>query len=187
MQGVEFKNGDITMAGNVFVPADFDANRTYPTIVVVHPGGGVKEQTAGVYAQRLADQGFVTLAFDASYQGASGGMPRFLDNPMNRVGDIYSAVDYLTTLPYVDDANIGILGICAGGGVTIKASTTDPRIRSVATVSAVDIGAAAAGAGTASHISAADQIATLEAVASTAHRRSSGSRTRLRALRSGRR
>ena len=143
MQAVEFKNGDITMAGNVFVPADFDSNRTYPTIVVVHPGGGVKEQTAGVYAQRLADQGFVTLAFDASYQGASGGMPRFLDNPMNRVGDIYSAVDYLTTLPYVDDANLGILGICAGGGVTIKASTTDPRIKSVATVSGVDTGAVA--------------------------------------------
>jgi len=81
MQAVELKNGDITMAGNVFVPADFDANRTYPTIVVVHPGGGVKEQTAGVYAQRLADQGFVTLAFDASNQGARSGMPRFLDNP----------------------------------------------------------------------------------------------------------
>ena len=166
MQAVEFKNGDITMAGNVFVPADFDANRTYPTIVVVHPGGGVKEQTAGVYAQRLADQGFVTLAFDASYQGASGGMPRFLDNPMNRVGDIYSAVDYLTTLPYVDDANIGILGICAGGGVTIKASTTDPRIKSVATVSGVDTGAVASrGWNGDDNISAADQQANLQAAA----------------------
>ena len=164
MQSVEFKNGDITMAGNVFVPADFDSERTYPTIVVVHPGGGVKEQTAGVYAQRLADQGFVTLAFDASYQGASGGSPRFLDNPMNRVGDIYSAVDYLTTLPYVEDDNIGILGICAGGGATIKAATTDRRITSVATVSGVDVGAASrlGWEGTASE---ADQIATLEAVA----------------------
>ncbi len=166
MQAVEFKNGDITMAGNVFVPADFDADRTYATIVVVHPGGGVKEQTAGVYAQRLADQGFVTLAFDASYQGASGGAPRFLDNPMNRVGDIYSAVDYLTTLSYVDDANIGILGICAGGGVTIKASTTDPRIKSVATVSAVDTGAVASrGWNGDANISAADQQANLQAAA----------------------
>jgi uncharacterized protein len=164
MQAVEFKNGDITMAGNVFVPADFDANRTYPTIVVVHPGGGVKEQTAGVYAQRLADQGFVTLAFDASYQGASGGMPRFLDNPMNRVGDIYSAVDYLSTLPYVDDTNIGILGICAGGGATIKAATTDRRIKTVATVSAVDVGAASR-LGWDGKASEAEQIATLDAVA----------------------
>jgi len=166
MQAVEFKNGDITMAGNVFVPADFDANRTYPTIVVVHPGGGVKEQTAGVYAQRLADQGFVTLAFDASYQGASGGEPRFLDNPMNRVGDIYSALVYLTTLPYVDESNIGILGICAGGGITIKASTTDPRIKSVATVSGVDTGAVASrGWNGDSNISQADQQANLQATA----------------------
>ena len=183
MQAVEFKNGDITMAGNVFVPADFDANRTYPTIVVVHPGGGVKEQTAGVYAQRLADQGFVTLAFDASYQGASGGMPRFLDNPMNRVGDIYSAVDYLTTLPYVDDANIGILGICAGGGVTIKASTTDPRIKSVATVCGVDTGAVASrgwdGDGKFGSRSAGQPRSRCRA----AHRRSRWCRTRLRALR----
>ena len=81
MKGVEFKNGDITMSGNVFVPADFDGNRTYPTIVVVHPGGGVKEQTAGVYAQRLADQGFVTLAFDASYQGQAAACPASSTTP----------------------------------------------------------------------------------------------------------
>ena len=164
MQSVEFNNGDIAMAGNVYLPADFNGDRTYSTIVVVHPGGGVKEQTAGVYAQRLADQGFVTLAFDASHQGASEGMPRFLDNPMNRVGDIYSAVDYLTTLPYVDDHNIGILGICAGGGATIKAATTDRRITSVATVSAVDVGAATR-LGWERNASEADQIATLDAVA----------------------
>ncbi|MEU4708176.1 alpha/beta hydrolase [Nocardia salmonicida] len=161
---VEFPNGGITMAGNVFVPADFDPARSYPTIVVVHPGGGVKEQTAGVYAQRLADQGFLTLAFDASYQGASGGTPRFLDNPMNRVGDIYSAVDYLTTLPYVAEDNIGILGICAGGGATIKAATTDRRIKAVATVSGVDVGAATR-RGWEGNASEADQIATLNAVA----------------------
>ena len=166
VQPVEFKNGDITMAGNVFVPADFDATRAYPTVVVVHPGGGVKEQTAGVYAQRLADQGFVTLAFDASYQGQSGGMPRFLDNPMNRVGDIYSAVDYLTTLPYVDDANIGILGICAGGGVTIKASSTDHRIKTVATVSGVDTGAVASrGWNGDANVSGAEQVMSLQAAA----------------------
>ena len=130
------------MAGNVFFPAGFDSQRKYPAIVVVHPGGGVKERTAGLYAQRLAEHGFITLAFDASHQGASGGMPRFLDDPMRRVGDIYSAVDYLTTLSYVDAFRIGALGICAGSGATIKASSTDRRIKAVGTVSAVDVGAA---------------------------------------------
>ena len=164
MRSVQFPNNGITMAGNVFLPPGFDANRKYQTIVVVHPGGGVKEQTAGLYAQRLAQQGFVTLAFDASHQGASGGMPRFLDDPMKRVGDIYSAVDYLTTLPYVDATRIGALGICAGSGHTIKATTTDRRIKAVAVVSAVDVGAASRkgweGAG-----SVKDQIAGLEAAA----------------------
>src|SRR5690242_18490614 len=79
MQSIQFKNKDIPMAGNLYFPRGFDANRKYAAIVSVHPGGGVKEQTAGLYAQRLAEQGFVALAFDASHQGASGGMPRFLD------------------------------------------------------------------------------------------------------------
>ena len=183
MQSVEFNNGDIAMAGNVYLPADFNGDRTYSTIVVVHPGGGVKEQTAGVYAQRLADQGFVTLAFDASHQGASEGMPRFLDNPMNRVGDIYSAVDYLTTLPYVDDHNIGILGICAGGGATIKAATTDRRITSVATVSAVDVGAATRLGWERQRLrSRPDRHSGRRRT--TAHRRGDRSRTGVRALRS---
>src|SRR5688572_20568457 len=116
MKSVRFKNNGIDMAGNVYFPKDFTENRKYSAIVVVHPGGGVKEQTAGLYAEKLAEQGFVTLAFDASHQGASGGMPRFLDNPVNRVGDIYSAVDYLTSLTYVDASRIGALGICAGSG-----------------------------------------------------------------------
>ena len=164
MQSVEFQNSGITMAGNVFFPASFDAQRQYPAVVVVHPGGGVKEQTAGVYAQRLAEQGFVALAFDASHQGASGGLPRFLDDPMKRVGDIYSAVDYLTTLPYVDNARIGALGVCAGSGHAIKATTTDRRIKAVATVSAVDVGAVFR-KGWDGKATVADQIATLEAVA----------------------
>jgi fermentation-respiration switch protein FrsA (DUF1100 family) len=142
MQAVSFKNNDITMAGNLYLPPSFSEGRTYPAIVSVHPGGGVKEQTAGIYAQRLAEQGFVTLAFDASHQGASGGMPRFLDDPMKRVADIYSAVDYLTSLAYVDAARIGALGICAGSGTTIKAASNERRIKAVATVSAVDVGTA---------------------------------------------
>jgi fermentation-respiration switch protein FrsA (DUF1100 family) len=111
MRCVAFPNNGITMAGNVFFPPAFDSQRKISRHFVVHPGGGVKEQTAGIYAERLAGQGFVTLAFDASHQGASGGLPRFLDDPMRRVGDIYSAVDFLTSLAYVDAARIGALGI----------------------------------------------------------------------------
>ena len=142
VQAVHFDNNGIRMAGNVYFPPGFNAGGKYAAIVSVHPGGGVKEQTAGLYAQRLAEQGFVTLAFDASHQGASGGEPRFLDDPMRRVGDIYSAVDYLTSLPYVDAGRIGALGICAGSGTTIKAASNERRIKAVATVSAVDVGAA---------------------------------------------
>lgn len=164
MQSIQFKNGDIDMAGNVYLPKGFDRRRKYEAIVVVHPGGGVKEQTAGLYAERLAEQGFVALAFDASHQGASGGLPRLLDDPMKRVGDIYSAVNYLVALPYVDAGKIGALGICAGSGHTIKATTMDRRIKAVATVSAVDVGAASR-LGWDGKASVADQLATLEAVA----------------------
>ncbi len=142
VRGVEFMNNEIRMSGNVYYPKDFSEGGKYPAIVVVHPGGGVKEQAAGLYAQKLAEQGFVTLAFDASHQGASGGLPRFVDDPMKRVVDFYSAVDYLTSLPYVDADNIGALGVCAGSGITVKASMTDRRIKAIATVSAVDVGAA---------------------------------------------
>lgn len=140
MKTVNFKNRSITMAGNIWQPGDFKEGNRYPAIIVVHPAGGVKEQTAGAYAERLAEAGFVTLAFDASYQGESGGEPRYLDLPMNRVGDISSAVDYLTTLPFVDADRIGILGICAGGGYSIKAASLDRRIKVVATASAANVG-----------------------------------------------
>jgi fermentation-respiration switch protein FrsA (DUF1100 family) len=160
---VTFNNNNIKMAGNLYLPIGFDKTKKYAAIISVHPGGGVKEQTAGLYAQKMAEQGYVALAFDASYQGESGGEPRFLDNPLNRVGDIYSAIDYLTTLSYVDTERIGAIGICAGSGATVKASMTERRIKALATVSAVDVGAAGKrgwdGKGS------FDQIATLEAVA----------------------
>ncbi|RQB63995.1 alpha/beta hydrolase [Pseudomonas aeruginosa] len=142
MQGVQFKNRTLVMAGNLYPPPAFSEGQKYPAIISVHPGGGVKEQTAGTYARLLAEQGFVTLAFDASYQGASGGEPHFLDEPMNRVADIYSAVDYLTTLDYVDAGRIGVLGICAGGGFAAKAASVDRRIKALATASAVNVGSA---------------------------------------------
>ncbi|WP_247256542.1 alpha/beta hydrolase [Pseudomonas moorei] len=142
MQNVQFKNRDVVLAGHLYLPIGFDENQLYPAIITVHPGGGVKEQTAGTYAKLLADQGFITLAFDASYQGESGGEPHFLDEPMNRVADVYSAVDYLTTLHFVDAGRIGVLGICAGGGFAVKAASIDHRIKAVATASAVNVGSA---------------------------------------------
>ena len=142
MRSVHFKNRNLTMAGTLGLPNGFDERERYAAIVCVHPGGGVKEQVAGVYAQRLAEQEFVTLAFDASYQGASEGTPHFLDEPMNRVADVYSAVDHLTTLPYVNAERIGVLGICAGGGISVKAACVDRRIKAVGTASAVNVGSA---------------------------------------------
>ena len=137
---VTFKNLNLKMAGLIFSPADLDESKKYPAIVVVHPGGGIKEQTASVYAYRLAQRGYVTLAFDASHQGASEGLPRQLEDPTKRVEDVRSAVDYVTTLPFVDKEQIGALGICAGGGYAINATQTERRIKAVATVSAVDFG-----------------------------------------------
>lgn len=142
MDAVTFPNGSITMAGNLFLPADFDAATAYPAIVVVHPGGGVKEQTAGLHARKYAEQGFVALAFDASFQGESGGEPHFLEDPAARVDDVRAAVDYLQSLDFVDAERIGAWGICAGGGYAVNASLTDYRIKAVGTASAVNIGTA---------------------------------------------
>jgi uncharacterized protein len=164
MRSVKFKNGAIDMAGHLYLPKGFDERAKHPAVVSIHPGGGVKEQTAGVYARRLAEQGFVALAFDASHQGASGGMPRFLDDPMKRVNDIFGAVDYLTSLRYVDAGRIGALGICAGSGAAVKASALDRRIKAIATVSAVDVGAATR-KGWDGKAPASDLIAMLDSVA----------------------
>lgn len=164
MQSVTFKNRSIDMAGNLYLPADFDEKGSYPAIVVVHPGGGVKEQAAGLYADLLAKEGFVTLAFDSSYQGASGGSPHFLDMPPNRTDDVFSAIDYVTTLPYVDNDRIGVAGICAGGGYAAKASALDRRVKAVATASAVNTGASAR-KGWEGKDSVEKLIGTLEAVA----------------------
>lgn len=170
---VTFKNNDIDMAGNLYLPEGYNARNTYPGIISVHPGGGVKEQTAGWYARNLSDQGFVALAFDASHQGASGGLPRLLDDPMRRVADIYSAVDFLTSLPFVDAARIGALGICAGSGTAVKAAATDRRIKSIATVSGVDVGAVTR-KGWDGKATRADQLALLESVARQRSAQASG-------------
>jgi uncharacterized protein len=141
MKTVLFPNGPIKMAGNLHLPRGFSPDRSYAAIVCVHPNGGVKEQTAGLYASKLAGEGMVTLAYDASYQGESGGEPRQEENPFARVEDVCAAVDYLTTLGFVGQQRIGVLGICAGGGYAIHAAMTDRRIKAVGTVSAINFGA----------------------------------------------
>ena len=137
---VVFKNNEISMAGNLYLPEDYDANKKYPAIVVAHPWGGVKEQTSGLYAQQLAQKGFITLAFDASHYGESGGEPRDLENPSDRVQDIRSAVGYLASLPQVDPERIGAVGICAGGGYTLNEAQTDLRVKAVVGIVTYDIG-----------------------------------------------
>lgn len=131
---------NVTLAAVIHQPANFDASQKYPVIVVAHPGGGVKEQASGLYAKKLAEQGLLAIAFDASFQGESTGEPRQLENPYIRTEDVSAVVDYLTTQTYVDTDRIGAMGICAGGGYTANAAINDRRIKAIATVSAVNIG-----------------------------------------------
>ncbi|MCZ0987812.1 alpha/beta hydrolase [Streptomyces diastatochromogenes] len=142
MEQVTFQNKGNTVVGNLFKPAGFEQGTTYPAIVVTHPFGAVKEQVSSTYAELLAAQGFITLVFDASYQGESGGEPHFSEFPSARVEDIRRAVDFLSIHPDVDENRIGALGICAGGGYTVNVSQTEMRIKAVAGVSTFDIGSA---------------------------------------------
>lgn len=137
---VFFKKFDLKIAGLLFLPDNFDESKKYPAVVVTHPGGGVKEQCSSLYAWNLARNGYVALAFDASHQGESEGMPKCLEDPTSRVEDIRSAVDYLTSLKYVDVERIGAMGICAGGGYTINAIQTEFRIKAASGISTWDVG-----------------------------------------------
>lgn len=137
---VKYDLRGIQIAANVYTPADYDPAKTYPAVVVAHPNGGVKEQVAGLYAQRLAEQGYIAITADAAYQGASGGMPRSVDKPANRIEDIHGMADYLGQYPGVDKERIGLLGICGGGGYSLKAAQTDKRFKALATLSMFDSG-----------------------------------------------
>ncbi|MGY1488279.1 alpha/beta hydrolase [Methylobacillus pratensis] len=142
-QSVIFKNRDWEVAATLRFPHGFgfDTSRKYPAIVCAHPISSCKEQTAGnVYGEALAQAGFITLAFDASTQGASGGEPRFSEDPGTRVEDFRCAVDYLVTLPYVDEERIGVLGVCGGGGYAVNAAMTERRFKAVGTVVGANYG-----------------------------------------------
>lgn len=137
---VTYKLNGIDIAANVYTPANYDASKKYPAIAVAHPNGGIKEQTAGLYAQRLAEAGYITIAADAAYQGASGGEPRHTDNPAYRTQDIHGMADFITQYAGVDANRVGVLGICGGGGYTLKAAQSDKRFKAVATLSMFNSG-----------------------------------------------
>lgn len=113
VETVSFRNKAVKIAGHLHLPENFSEDKKYPALVGIHPAGGVKEQTIGQYAKRLAAHGFVTVVYDSSYQGASGGEPRLLEDPTTRVEDARCAADFLTTLPFVDSERMGVFGICA--------------------------------------------------------------------------
>lgn len=141
MENVTFKNREYQIAGNLYFPENFDKKNKYAAVVCVHPASGVKEQTAGLYANKIADEGFITLSFDAAFQGESQGEPRGLEDPYIRVEDIRAAIDYLCSLSFVDNNRIGVLGICAGGAYAMNTAITDHRIKAAVGINSVNIGA----------------------------------------------
>lgn len=143
VQKVTFKNQyQMNVAGNLFIPKNLNRNTKNPAIVVGHPMGAVKEQSANLYATKMAEQGFVTLSLDLSFWGESDGQPRNAVSPDIYAEDFSAAVDFLGTQPVVDRNQIGAIGICGSGSFVISAAKIDPRLKAIATVSMYDMGAA---------------------------------------------
>ena len=143
MQKITFRNADMAwdMSALVLFPEGFNESKRYPTMISVHPFGSCKEQTSSaVYGKALAELGYVVIAFDASFQGESGGLPRYLEDPSQRVEDISRVIDYAVTLPYVDENRIGGLGICGGGAYIINAALTEKRLKTVVGITPVNLG-----------------------------------------------
>lgn len=143
MEKVSFKNQyQMKVVGNLFIPKSVGTTARSPAIIVGHPMGAVKEQSSNLYAQKLAERGFVTLALDLSFWGESEGSPRNAVLPDLYAEDFSAAVDYLGTRALVDRQRIGVLGICGSGSFAISAAKIDPRMKAIATVSMYDMGAA---------------------------------------------
>lgn len=128
----------ITLVADLYIPKDSE-NSKLPTIAVSGPFGAVKEQSSGLYAQTLAERGFITIAFDPSYTGESGGEPRYVASPDINTEDFCAAVDYLSTRDDVDSDRIGILGICGWGGMALNAAAIDTRIKATVAVTMYDM------------------------------------------------
>lgn len=146
----------IQLSADLYAPGDLDEAQSYPALVIGPPYGGVKEQGPGVWADQLAQRGFVVLAFDPSFNGESGGEPRHVSSPDIFTEDFSAGVDYLGSLDYVDRDRIGAIGICGSGGFALSAAQVDTRIKAVATASLVDISGNYAG------LSPEDRAALLE-------------------------
>ncbi|MCT4615352.1 MAG: alpha/beta hydrolase [Marinifilaceae bacterium] len=132
---VSFLSEGTRMAGNLFMPPNYSPNGNFSAIIVITPASGVKEQTAGIYAEKLAKEGFIALAFDHRTYGESGGMPRGMENAPMKVEDIKNAISFIGTVAGVDKTKIAELGLCSGAGYSIQTACFDARVKSVATVS----------------------------------------------------
>jgi fermentation-respiration switch protein FrsA (DUF1100 family) len=138
-QKVTFKNRyGITLAADLYIPKD-RGSRRLAALAVGGPFGAVKEQSSGLYAQTMAERGFVTLAFDPSYTGESGGEPRNIASPDINTEDFSAAVDFLGLQPVVDQERIGIIGICGWGGMALSAVAVDKRVKAVVTSTMYDM------------------------------------------------
>ncbi|NML68576.1 alpha/beta hydrolase [Chryseobacterium sp. RP-3-3] len=140
---VTFKNQyNMEVAGHLFISENYNQNQKYPAIIVGHPMGAVKEQSADLYASKMAEKGFVTLAIDLSFWGESAGEPRNAVAPDIYAEDFSAAVDFMGTRSFIDRNRIGIIGVCGSGSFVISAAKIDPRMKAIATVSMYDMGAA---------------------------------------------